>query len=527
MAKKKKLILAILDGFGLSPQTRGNAILSAKTNNLEKIIKNYPSVAVLSFGTEVGLRWGEMGNSEVGHINIGAGRVVVQDSTKIFEAIENRSLFYENAVLVKACDEANKNNSTLHIINMLSNGGVHGHMEHLLALLDLAKQKGVKKIALHLIADGRDAEPQSFAKFYGRVKSQIERAGAKVATLSGRFYAMDRDRKWDRTKAAYMAMVEGEGREGKSVEEVIDTAYAAGEKDEFFVPTVFEKDNQDLRIKDGDVVVMTNFRADRARQLSRAFADPDFDDFQKNNKKIFYVTFTDYGINLADWEPAFVRDKVTNQLAKVISEGGLKQLRIAETEKYAHVTYFFNGGIEQPFDGEKRILIKSPTVATYDMQPNMSAEKITASLLDAYEANSFDVAIINFANPDMVGHTGQLEATEKAIEVVDKQIGIIADAVIANGDVMMITADHGNAEQLVHPNTGDVDKEHTGNSVPLILIHPDFKRKYVGDNPKYHFLSKRPIGILADIAPTMLDVLNLKKPKEMTGRSLLRELQKA
>ncbi len=527
MAKKKKLILAILDGFGLSPQTRGNAILEAKTKNLEKILSNYPGVAILSFGTEVGLRWGEMGNSEVGHINIGAGRVVVQDSTKIFEAIENRKLFYENEVLVKACDQANSKNSTLHIINLLSNGGIHGHMDHLVALLDLAKQKGVQKIALHLIGDGRDSEPQSFIKFYERIKPKIESAGAQIATLSGRFYAMDRDRKWDRTKDAYMAMVEGEGRQGESIEEVVQQAYANDEKDEFFVPTVFDPTNQDLRIKDNDVVVMTNFRADRARQLSRAFADPDFDDFKKNNKKILYITFTDYGINLTGWEPAFVRDKVTEQLAKVISENGLKQLRIAETEKYAHVTYFFNGGVEKPFKNEKRILVKSPAVATYDMKPGMSAEKITTALLDAYSANSFDVAIINFANPDMVGHTGQFDATLKAIEIVDKQIGAIADAVIASGDIMMITGDHGNAEQLVHPDTSDIDKEHTGNSVPLILIHPDFKRKYVGENPKYSFLSKRPIGILADLAPTMLDALNLKKPKEMTGRSLLKELQQA
>lgn len=527
MAKNKKLILAILDGFGLSPQIRGNALFAAETPNLSDIVANYPSVGVLSFGTEVGLRWGEMGNSEVGHINIGAGRVVIQDSTKIFEAIENRKLFYENEVLIGACDEVDSNDSTLHIINLLSSGGVHGHMDHLLAFLELAKKKNVKKIALHLIADGRDSEPKSFLKFYNRVKSAIAGAGAKVASLSGRYYAMDRDRKWDRTKAAFLAMAEGQGRKADNLEEIVNKAYENNETDEFIIPTVFEADNHDLRIKDKDVVVFTNFRADRARQLTRAFADPDFDDFERNAKKVLFITFTDYGIKLVNSRPAFVRDEVKNQLAKVFAESGLRQLRVSETEKYAHVTYFFNGGLEKPFDGEKRILIKSPTVATYDMDPGMSTKKVTDTLLDAYDANSFDVAVVNFANPDMVGHTGKIDATAKAIETVDKELGRIAKAVITRGDILMITGDHGNAEQLIHPDTGEIDKEHTANPVPVILVHPEYKRKYVGSDAKRDLLSIRPIGILADIAPTVIDIMGLKQPREMTGRSLLRELKRA
>lgn len=527
MAKSKRLILAILDGFGLSPQVRGNALLAANTPNLLNLVANYPTVGVLAFGTEVGLRWGEMGNSEVGHINIGAGRVVVQDSTKIFEAIDNRKLFYENAVLISACEEANNNDSTLHIVNLLSPGGVHGHMDHLIALLELAKKRNVKKIALHLIADGRDSEPKSFMKFYNRVQSLIASSGAKVASISGRYYAMDRDRKWDRTKAAYLAMVQGEGRKAQTIEEIVEQSYASDEIDEFFIPAVFESDNQDLRIKDKDVVVFTNFRADRARQLARAFSDPDFDDFERKAKKISLVTFTDYGINLENATIAFARDEIKNQLAKVFADSGLKQLRIAETEKYAHVTYFFNGGIEEPFGGEKRILVKSPVVATYDLDPGMSAKKVTDALLSAYEAKSFDVAVMNFANLDMVGHTGKLDATVAAIEVVDKQLGRVAKEVIAQGDILMITGDHGKAEQLIHPDTGDIDKEHTANPVPVILVHPDYKRKYAGDDAKHDFLSIRPIGILADIAPTVIDVLGLKKPKEMTGRSLLKELKRA
>ncbi|MBI4032465.1 2,3-bisphosphoglycerate-independent phosphoglycerate mutase [Candidatus Berkelbacteria bacterium] len=512
----------VFDGFGLSPATKGNALYAAKTPTLDRLVAEYPYVALTAHGTEVGLRWGEMGNSEVGHLNLGAGRVVLQEVTKIFDAIETRQ-FFENQVLKAAFAQAR--DATVHLIGLASNGGVHGHVDHLTALVEFARREEVKQIVLHLVADGRDAEPTSLRKFLGPLEAVRARAGAQYGTLVGRYYAMDRDRHWDRTQAAYQALVAGEGEQAATLEDAIVAAYGRKESDEFIKPTVLGNSDQ-TRIKSGDVVVMANFRSDRARQLALALAGKDFTEFVRPTNELTLVTFTNYGVELVNHQVAFPVEPVEHSFAAVLAEAGLRQLHIAETEKYAHVTYFFNGGVEEPFPGEKRLLIASPKVATYDTAPAMSADKITAEYLEAYEQGIFDVAIVNFANPDMVGHTGEFNATVEALEALDGCLTQIVSAVEAAGDALVITGDHGKAEQLIHPDTGDIDKEHTANPVPLLLVDPTLRKRSNDQHPKLTFLSTGAVGILADVAPTILDLLKLPQPREMTGRSLLTELRR-
>ena len=518
---QQKLILMILDGFGLSPATRGNATYLAKTPNLDRLLSEYPYTGLTAHGAEVGLSWGEMGNSEVGHVNLGAGRVVLQEATRISDAIASGD-FYKNEVLIAACDQVKKSGNTLHCIGIVSPGGVHGHIDHLIALLELARRQNVPKIALHLISDGRDATPKSFEKFFPRLDQMVKKARAKYSTVMGRYFAMDRDRRWDRVQAAYGAMVDGKGLTAETVEQALDAAYnSRNETDEFITPTVIEPNNPDLRIKDGDSVIFSNYRPDRARQLSLALDGKVFNGFTRQEKSLTFVTFSEYGVELKNNTVAFPEEPISHQLAEVISSANLRQLHLAETEKYAHVTYFFNGGQEQPFPLEKRMLVDSPKVPTYDQEPAMAAREITKTLLEAYQADGFDVAIVNYANGDMVGHTGNLKATIEGIEVIDEAFGQISQAVEERGDILLITADHGNAEQKIHPDTGEIDKEHTANPVPLLLVHPKFRHKAQTGDVKLKFMSTGAVGILADVAPTILDLLHVPQPKEMTGQSLI------
>lgn len=523
MSKPQRLILAVLDGFGLSPATTGNAIYQANTPTVDRLAATYPYVALKAHGTEVGLRWGEMGNSEVGHLNIGAGRVVVQDVTRISRMIEEGS-FGQNEILRTACDTAAKGQGALHVIVLASPGGVHGHVRYVAPLLQLAKERGVSRVRLHLIADGRDAEPKSIEKFLPTIEQARAEFGGEYASLSGRYYAMDRDRHWDRTQAAYEAIVRGQGERATTIQEAIQSAYGRDESDEFIRPTVI---GQPFALQPNDVVVFTNHRPDRARQLARALAGSDFTDFTRPGPIAQFVTFTNYGVQLENTMVAFDTDPVPRQLADVLDEAGLRQLHVAETEKYAHVTYFLNGYVEEPFSQEMRRLIQSPKVETYDQAPAMAAGKVTESVLEAYAAASFDVAFVNYANADMVGHTGNLAATVEAIQVLDAQLQQLAEAVEATGDVLIVTADHGNAEQLIHPDTGDIDKEHTTNPIPFMLVAPQFRHRPAAGNAKSALLAKAPVGILGDVAPTVLGLLGLPQPSEMTGQSLLAELKRA
>lgn len=526
MSVRQPLILAILDGFGLSSATRGNAVYAAKTPVLDTLIANFPFVTLTASGTEVGLSWGEMGNSEVGHLNIGAGRIVVQDVTRIANSIKDGT-FGQNSALVAAAQFAKVQQRTLHLIGLASTGGVHGHLDTLIALLELAHHHQVPRVALHLIADGRDAEPTSLRQYLARIDEARLKYGGEYASIMGRYYAMDRDRHWDRTQAAYSVLTGAQADvvSAQTIEESITSAYNQKLTDEFIPPTILSPSRSDLRIQADDPVIFTNHRPDRARQLARALADPDFEEFSRPAPLSQLVTFTEYGVKLGASAVAFATDPVPHSLADALDQAGLRQFHVAETEKYAHVTYFLNGYIEPPFAGERRQLVQSPKVATYDLAPQMSASMVTEALLDGYAAQDFDVAFANYANADMVGHTGNLEATTTAIEMLDSELGRLAQAVLDRGDTLLITADHGNAEQKIHPVTGDIDKEHTTNPVPLLLIHPDFRRKAVLSEAKNTMLGTPPIAILADIAPTILELLGLSKPAEMTGESLLKELR--
>lgn len=520
--KNKKLALIILDGFGLSPAIDGNAIYRAKTPNLDRIISQYPYIALRSHGSEVGLDWGVMGNSEVGHTHIGAGRVIFQESSKISADIKSRN-FFSNPILLDAVSYAKQNNKAFHCFGLVSPGGIHGHIDHYIALLKFLREQKVSNIVLHLIADGRDTEPKSFSRFFSSLNYYAKKAKAKYATLMGRYYAMDRDNRWDRTGAAFSAMVDRKGASAKTIDEAVANAYARNESDEFIKPTVIDPTNSDLAIKQGDVLIFTNYRSDRARQISQSFAGKEFSGFKRDSLALKYITFSNYGIELQNHQIVFPEEVLKNTLSEVISSANLRQIHIAETEKYAHVTHFFNGGQEQEFPLENRILIPSKKVATYDEAPAMSAPEIAEAFLAEYQKDSFDVAVINFANGDMVGHTGDLKKAIEGVEVLDDVIGKIVKQVEQAGDIAIITADHGNIEQLIHPDTGDIDKEHTVNPVPMILIGRDFKNKNnaKSEDIKMEFMSTQDIGILADIAPTVIDILGLTQPTEMIGKSLL------
>jgi len=490
------LLLIILDGWGYTHKKIGNAIYYARTPNMDKYMRKYPSSFLKTSGLAVGLPPGQMGNSEVGHINIGAGRIVYQDSMKILKAIEDGS-FFNNDALKKAMEIGKR--SKLHVMGLIGNGGVHSMMEHLYAILKMAKEKGVKDVAIHCFLDGRDTPPRSALQHINELEKKLKEIGiGHIASMVGRYYAMDRDNRWERTEMAYDMLVLGKGRKAENPEEAIKIAYENGESDEFVKPTVITNDI----IRDGDAVIFFNFRPDRARQLSHAFVDENFDKFKRKKVDIYFVALTEYfdGIN-----SAFKEEKIVNTFGEVISKHGLKQLRIAETEKYAHVTFFFNGGREKPFKGEERRLIPSPKVATYDKKPEMSAYEITSELIKSIESNEYDVIIVNYANPDMVGHTGVWNAVIKAVEVVDECVGRVIEHVIKNKGVAIITADHGNAEEMIDEN-GNPKTAHTTNPVPFILIG---KHAILRD------------GNLGDIAPTMLHILGIKKPREMTGESLI------
>jgi 2,3-bisphosphoglycerate-independent phosphoglycerate mutase len=500
----KKIILMILDGWGKGRKYEGNAIYKGNTPNFDRLIKEYPSTCVRTSGYDVGLPEGQMGNSEVGHMNIGAGRIVYQELTRITKSFETGEV-KDNEEINKAFENVKCKNSSLHLIGLLSDGGVHSHNNHLYGLMEIAKEKGLKEVYIHCFMDGRDVLPTSGAGFIKELQTKIKEIGiGKIATIIGRYYAMDRDKRWERTQIAYEAMIEGLGYQANDAVEAVEKSYNEGINDEFIKPIVLEKDGV---IKDEDSVIFYNFRPDRARQITRAIVDDKFDGFERKKMRTEYVCFTQYDITIKNVSVAYKPQSLENTFGEYISQLGLKQLRLAETEKYAHVTFFFNGGVEKPNKGEERILIPSPKVATYDLQPEMSAYEVKNTLIEQLGKDIFDVIVVNFANPDMVGHTGIMEAAVKAVEAVDKCVGEIVDYASGKGIEIIITADHGNAEEMLDKNNG-VLTQHSTNKVPLILVTSNSE------------ISLKE-GILADIAPTMLELMDIEKPKDMTGSSLV------
>ena len=502
---KKPVALIIMDGFGYNPDSYGNAIADAKKPNLDKMFAECPHTLIGASGLDVGLPDGQMGNSEVGHTNIGAGRVVYQMLVKISKSIKEGTI-RKNPAIVGAVENCVKNGSALHLMGLLSDGGVHSHIEHLFGLMEMAKDMGVEKIYVHAFLDGRDVPPTSGAEYMEKLVQETKRIGAgKVATVMGRFYAMDRDNAWDRVEKAYAAMVYGEGVEGCCPVGAIKKSYEEGVTDEFMVPTVLDKEGT---IKAGDSVIFFNFRPDRARQITRAFVDPDFTGFPRKNGffPLHFVCMTQYDATMPNVHVAFPPEALTMTMGEYISKNGLTQLRIAETQKYAHVTFFYNGGEEKTFPGEDRILIKSPDVETFDLKPEMSAYEVTDAVVKAIEEDKYNMIILNYANCDMVGHTGIEEAATKAVEAVDACVGRTVDAILKAGGAALITADHGNAEKMKEPD-GAPFTAHTTNPVPLIVAGYPCKL--------------REGGRLADLSPTMLDIMGLPKPPEMDGESLI------
>ena len=508
---KKPTVLMILDGFGLNEKTEGNAVSQAKTPVIDGLMKDYPFVKGNASGMAVGLPEGQMGNSEVGHLNMGAGRIIYQELTKITKAIEDGD-FFENQALLAACKNAKENNTALHMMGLVSDGGVHSHNGHIYGLLELAKRQGVEKVYVHCFLDGRDTPPASGKEYVEALEAKMKEIGiGEVASVSGRYYAMDRDNRWDRVERAYNALVKGEGVQAESATAGIQASYDADKTDEFVEPMVIVKDGALVAtVKDGDSVIFFNFRPDRAREITRTFCDDNFEGFDRGERvKTTFVCFTEYDVTIQNKQVAFVKEEITNTFGEFLAAHNMTQARIAETEKYAHVTFFFNGGVEEPNKGEDRILVKSPKVATYDLKPEMSAYEVCDKLVDAIKSDKYDVIIINFANPDMVGHTGVEDAAIKAIEAVDECVGKAVDALKEVDGQMFICADHGNAEQLIDETTGEPFTAHTTNPVPFILVNAD---------PAYKL---REGGCLADIAPTLIELMGMEQPKEMTGKSLL------
>lgn len=507
---KKPTVLLILDGYGERKEKDGNAIALANTPVMDKLKKEFPYVEGQASGLFVGLPDGQMGNSEVGHMNMGAGRIVYQELTRITKAIEDGD-FFENKALKEAVEHCKKENTALHFMGLVSSGGVHSHIGHIYGLLELAKRAGLKKVYLHAFLDGRDTPPDSGKSFLMDVEKKMQELGVgEIATISGRYYAMDRDKNYDRVEKAYRAMVDGTGEKASSVEKAIDASYAKKVYDEFVLPTVIEKDGAVHTVSDGDAMIFFNFRPDRAREICHAFCDDEFNFFNRGaRKKVFFVCFTDYDPTIPNKRVAFEKEEIHNTLGEVVSNLGKNQLRIAETEKYAHVTFFFNGGKEEPYENEDRILVPSPKeVPTYDLKPEMSCYTVTEKLTEAIRSGKYDLVVANFANPDMVGHTGVLSAAIKAIEVVDECMGKVVDAVESMHGNLFILADHGNADIMIDEKTGEPYTAHTTNPVPFILVS-DEKHKL------------REGGCLADVAPTLLELMEIPQPKEMTGKSLL------
>ena len=507
---KKPTVLMILDGYGLNDQCEANAVCEAKTPVMDQLMSQCPFVKGNASGLAVGLPDGQMGNSEVGHLNMGAGRIVYQELTRISKEIEDGD-FFKNEALLKAVENAKKNDSAIHFMGLLSDGGVHSHITHLYGLLELAKREGLSKVYVHCFLDGRDTPPASGKGYIEQLEEKMKEIGVgRIGVVSGRYYAMDRDNRWDRVEKAFRALTKGEGVQGTDAAALVQQSYDEGTTDEFVLPTVVLKDGKPACIEDGDSVVFFNFRPDRAREITRAFCDDEFTRFERGSRmNLTYVCFTDYDDTIENKLVAFHKVNINNTFGEFLAANGLKQARIAETEKYAHVTFFFNGGIEEPNEGEDRILVKSPKVPTYDLKPEMSAYEVCDRLVEAIGSGKYDVIIINFANPDMVGHTGVEPAAIKAVEAVDECVGRAVDAIKKADGQMFICADHGNAEQLVDYETGEPFTAHTVNPVPFILVNAD---------PAYRL---REGGCLADIAPTLIELMGLTQPKEMTGKSLL------
>ena len=510
---KETVVLMILDGFGLAPQSESNAIHLAETPHLDWLMEKFPCQPGAAAGMDVGLPDGQMGNSEVGHTNIGAGRVVYQELTRITKSIADGD-FFENEALLGAIKNAQEHDSSLHLYGLLSDGGVHSHNTHLYALLKLAKKHGLTKVYVHAFMDGRDTPPTSGLGYIKELEVKMAEIGVgKIATISGRYYAMDRDNRWERVKLAYDALTKSSGTGAKSAQSCMETSYAADINDEFVVPTVIETDGKPTAtIQANDSVIFFNFRPDRAREITRAFCDPDFDEFERPNGcfPLYYACFTDYDPTIPGKHVAFHAMSMDNTLGQYLSSQGLTQLRLAETTKYAHVTYFFNGGVEEPYPGEDRILVPTPEVATFDLKPEMSAPEITDKLVEAIHSQKYDLIVVNYANCDMVGHTGIMDAAIKAVETMDVCVARAMGAMLETGTRMFFCADHGNADSMIDETIGGPFTAHTNNPVPFVLF-----------NCAGYKLA--PGGRLADIAPTLLELMELPIPPEMTGKSLLIE----
>jgi 2,3-bisphosphoglycerate-independent phosphoglycerate mutase len=510
--ENRLLVLIIMDGWGIADDKKGNAIYLARTPNYNRFLHKFPSSRLICSGEAVGLPENQMGNSEVGHLNLGAGRIVLQEMLRINRAIEDGS-FFTNGALVKVMDQVKRNNSALHLMGLLSDGGVHSHNTHLYALLKMAKRRGLEKVYIHALLDGRDVPPKSAAGYLKELEGEIAILNVgEIASIAGRYFTMDRDHRWDRTQKSYRAYVYGEGEKAKSSLSALEAAYKRGETDEFVSPTVIFNQGANrpvALINNGDGLIFFNFRADRARQISQIFTERDFDKINRGVSPTFpyYVCFTEYDRQI-NAPVAFPPEYINATLGEVISALGFRQLRVAETEKYAHVTYFFNGGREKPFSGEDRILVPSPLVATYDLQPEMSAAKVTSKVLEAIENDKYIFIVVNYANADMVGHTGNLNKAIKAVEAVDMELGKVVDKVLQRGGIAIVTGDHGNAEMMLAED-GTPHTAHTNNDTPFILIK---------EGAAYRLPLR---GKLADVAPTILKLLSLPVPQEMEGISLI------
>ncbi len=509
---RKPVVLMVLDGYGLDKPSEGNAIALADTPVMDKLMKECPFAEGQASGLFVGLPDGQMGNSEVGHMNIGAGRIIYQDLTRITKDI-NDGTFFKNEEFLAAIDNCKKNNSDLHLWGLLSDGGVHSHITHIYGLLELCKRNDFDRVYVHAFLDGRDTPPTSGKSYIEQLEAKMAEIGVgKIASVSGRYYAMDRDTNWDRVEKAYKSLVAGEGVQDTSAAAAVQKSYDEGVTDEFVLPTVITDENGKplSLVRANDSVIFYNFRPDRAREITRAFCDPDFTGFPREFMKLCYVCFKDYDETIPNKLIAFKKESIKNTFGEYLAANGKTQLRLAETEKYAHVTFFFNGGVEEPNENEDRILVNSPKdVATYDLKPEMSAPEVGKNLVEAIKSDKYDVIIINFANPDMVGHTGVIDAAVKAVTRIDQLVGDAVEAIKEVGGVLFICADHGNAEQMINFETGKPHTAHTTNPVPFILVNGD---------PSWKI---REGGCLADIAPTLLEIMELPQPAEMTGKSLI------
>lgn len=508
----RPLVLLILDGWGLSPETQGNAILNTPTPNYDRLLASFPNSSLHASGEEVGLSWGEMGNSEVGHLNLGTGRVIMQDLPRINKSIAD-GMFFSNPDLLAAFEHAKANNSNVHILGLFSSGGVHSHYDHLFAFLEMAQKQVFGRVYLHLISDGRDTAPKVFLQDLQKLNQKIANLKiGRIASIMGRYWAMDRDKHWDRIEKAVNVLTEENSPKANDPQTAVNNSYAQNKLDEFIEPVQIEGTP---RIKENDAVIFFNYRSDRAKQIAEKIIE---------KRKVLFVSFTNYGHEPSRMTRiAFFADKIENQLASLLSQANLSQLHLAETEKYAHVTYFFNGGLEAAFPNEERILVPSPKVETYDLQPEMSVAQIVTKFIWHFEAKKPAFSVMNFANPDMVGHTGIFDATCKAVAATDLALGKLADYCLKSEIDLIITADHGNAEQMINIQTGEVDKEHTTNPVPIIIA---FKEKFkknsfpVSQDAKIALAAQSPIGVLSDVTSTIITRFGLRLPGEMTGNDL-------